>query len=125
MPRHIEFRHHANAPVARVLDHAANFFLGVEESVGALLLQQRKPLALYPEALIFREVPMKHVELDRFHAVESAINHIERHEMPARVQHQSPPGETRLVVNGHCRNGESLRRDANQLQKGLQAVQHA
>ena len=109
----------------RVLDDAANLFLGVEEAIGALLLQQGKLFALHPEALIFREVPMEDVELDRFHAVEGAIHHIEGHEMAARVQHQSAPGKARLIVDSHCRNDEASWRDTDELQKGLQAVQHA
>ncbi len=68
---------------------------------------------------------MEDVQLYRFHAVQSAIDHIERHEVPAHIQHQPAPGKPRLVVNGHGRNGETSRRDADQLQKGLQAVEYA
>ena len=68
---------------------------------------------------------MEDVHLHRFHAVQGAIDHIERLEVPAHIQHQPPPGKSRLIVNGHRRNNETLGRDADQLQESLQAVQHA
>ena len=122
---HIEFRHHADTPVARVFDHAADFLLGVEKAVRALFLQQGIFFTLDSKSLIVREVPVKDVQLNGLHAVERAIHHIQRHEMAAHVQHQSPPGKPGLIVNGHCRDGEASRGDLDQLEKGFEAVQHA
>ena len=99
--------------------------LRVIEPVGAFLLEQRKDLAFDAEALVFGEVPVEDVQLDRFHAVEVALDHSQRHEVAARVDHQAAPRKARLIVDGDRRRGESLRRDAHQLQKGLQPVQDA
>ena len=118
-------RYHTDAPVACVLDNAADLFLGIVKAVGAFLLQQGKSLALHSEALIFRQVPMEDVELYRLHAVERAIDHIQQHEMTTHIQHQSPPGKAWLIVDGYRGNGEASRGDSDELQEGLQAVQHA
>ena len=78
---HIEFRDHANASIARVLDQVADFILRVVQAVGTHLMKLRKFLAFNAEALIFREVPVEDVHLHGFESVDVSSQHIERHKM--------------------------------------------
>ena len=71
--RHVELGHDAYAALARVGDYLARLRLRVEEAVGAEACETRKFFALDAEALIFREVPVKDVELDGGHRVEVAF----------------------------------------------------
>ena len=70
VPRKIKFRHYLNPPLPRISDQPANFILCVVQPVRTHPLQFRKFLALHPETLIFRKVPVKYIHLYRFHAVD-------------------------------------------------------
>ncbi len=52
---------------------------------------------------------MKDVHLHRFHAIDVALQNIQRDEVPADVDHQAAPRKSRLIVNGHRGHGESFR----------------
>ena len=82
-----------------VRDHVAHLLLRVVLAVGAHLLQLGIPLALDAEALVFAEVPVEDVHLHRGHAVDVALDHVDRLEVAAHVDHQAAPGEARLVLN--------------------------
>ena len=107
--RHIEFRNHANAALARVRNQIANFVLRVVQAIRAHFLQLGKFLALDAEALVVRKMPVKYVQLHRGHAVEIALEHIERDKVAADVDHQSAPGKARAVVDRNRRHGKALR----------------
>ncbi len=68
---------------------------------------------------------MKDIELDCFHAIEVAPDHVERLEVASSVDHEAPPREAGLIFNRDGRSAEALRRDMHQLQKGLQPSQDA
>ena len=122
---HIEFGNHADAAIVRVLDDVCDLLLRVVETVRALFLKKRIDLAFDWETLVIREMPVEDIELHRFHAVQVALDHVDRLEVAAGINHQAAPREARLVVDGDRRRGETLRGDVHQLQKCLQAVQHA
>ena len=108
MARHIEFRHHADATIARVSNHVANFNLRVIEPGGAELLQFRKTLAFDAEALVIGEVPVKHIQLQGFHAIQVAANYVQGSEVARRIDHQPAPGKARPILNGHGRRGQTI-----------------
>ncbi len=68
---------------------------------------------------------MEDVELHLRHAVEVAIDHVERHEVAAGIHHEPSPGESWLVVDGDRGDGEALRVRRDQLQECLDAAQDA
>src|SRR5262249_45664435 len=119
---HVEFRKDANAAVACVRDQVANLFLGVVEALGALFLQLRELLAFNTETLIVRQMEMKDVHLDGLHAVEIALENIDRNEVAAHVDEQTAPGEARLVLDGEGRSGKAVGSDVDQLKEGLQTA---
>ena len=65
---------------------------------------------------------MKYIQLDRCHAVQIALQNIERNEVAAHVDHQSAPGKPRFVLNRNCRYGKAIGSGLYQLQKCLQPV---
>ena len=121
----VEFRHHANAAVARVGHHAADLVLGVEQAVGALLMQFGETLALHAETLVLGEVPVKHVELHGSHRVQIALHHFERHPMARRIHHQPAPGKAWFVLDVDGRDLEAVLGQRDELPERLQAVQRA
>src|ERR1041385_1108819 len=125
VPGHIEFRHHANAAIARVLDYFLDLVLGVKLPLGRELLQPRKLPALHPEPLIVRKVPVQYVELHRLHAIQLALDYLHGHKVAGNIDQQSVPGEARAVFNQHRWSGKTFRADFDQLQKGLQPMQDA
>ena len=125
MARHIEFRDHADATLARVRNQVADFVLRVEQAVRTHVLQLGKFLALDAEALVFRKMPVKDVQLHCRHAVEVALENVERDKVAAHVDHQSAPGKARAVFDGNCGHGEALARGLHQLQKSLQSAHDA
>src|SRR5581483_3206479 len=107
VPRNIELRYYPNASLLRVCDHLAHLLLGVVPAIGPPLLQLGKFLALYPESLVVRQVPVKNVQLDCRQAIEIALDHFHRHEMPRHIDHQPPPWKTRLVLDRDRWYGET------------------
>ena len=70
-------------------------------------------------------MPVKNVELHGSHAIEVALDDVQRYEVAAAIDHQPTPREAGLVINGERRGGESSRRCLNQLQKRLQTARHS
>jgi hypothetical protein len=99
--RHVELGDDANATVTGVLDDVPHLNLRVEETVRTFFVEQGEGLALDAESLVFGEVPVEDVHLHRLHTIEVLPDDIERHEVPARIDHQTSPGEARLVIDGH------------------------
>src|SRR6185437_7586105 len=124
MTRHIEFGHDPDTAIARVGDNFPDFPLGVIKTAGCLPLQERVLLALDMEPFIIRKAPMKHVELDRLHAVEIALDHRNANETMAGIDEQTAPGKAGSIRDRNNWNGEALRRHSDQLKKRLQAVHH-
>src|SRR5690349_20064490 len=99
MARHIELGHHADTPIARVSDNFPHFLLGVIEAAGFLRLQERVPLTFDVESLVIRKSPMEHIELDRLHAVEIALDYRETNETMTSIDEQTAPGEARSILD--------------------------
>src|SRR5260370_2458210 len=70
-------------------------------------------------------MPVKDIHLYRLHAIEILPNHIERHKVPARIDHQSAPGEAWAVIDLQLCNRKTFRSTVDQLKESLQSVQHA
>src|SRR6202040_3774923 len=84
-----------------------------------------KGFAFYPEALVFRQMPVKYVELYCGHAVQVPLKDVERDKVAADVNHQSAPGKTRTIIDNDRRRSEAFARGRHQLKKGLQPAHHA
>src|SRR5260370_23808926 len=70
-------------------------------------------------------MPVKDIHLYRLHAIEILPNHIERHKVAARIDHQSAPGEAWAVIDRQLCNRKTFRSTVDQLKESLQSVQHA
>ena len=125
MPRHIELRDDADAAVARVRHDVAHLRLCVIQPVRAHALQPRVAQALHAEPLVLREMPVQHVELDRRHAVEGALDHLDRLEVPADIHQQSAPREARRVLDVHGGHEKPVGVAGHELQQRLEAAEHA
>src|SRR5450755_2701323 len=119
----IEFRYHPDSSIAGVGDNLADLLLRIKLPVGTHALQLGEKLALDAKTFVVGEVPMKHVEFHRSHAVQIALNHFNRHPMPRDIDVQAAPGKARVVVNRYRRRAEPLGTRFDQLQKRLQAAQ--
>jgi len=62
-------------------------------------MQIGKCFAFDAESLVFGEVPVQHVHLHCGHTVQVSLYDIDRHEMPAGVDHQPAPREARTVFD--------------------------
>src|SRR6516164_5187691 len=69
-------------------------------------------------------MPVKDIQLHCFHAVQVSLENIEGRKVTARINQQTAPWETRLVLNRYRRSRETVGRDFNQLQKCLQAAKN-
>ncbi len=125
MARHVELRHHPDPAVAGVGHDLADLLLGIEEPVGALLLEQRETPALHPEALVLGEVPVEDVELDRGHSVELPLDRLGRLPVPADVDQETAPGEAGPVGDADGGNPPPGRVALHQLEHGLEAAERA
>ncbi len=125
VPRHVELGNHANAALARIRDQFPDLVLGVVQTVRTHVRQLGKFLAFNAEALVFREMPVKHVELHRGHAVQVALQNVERNKVAAHVDHQSAPGKARAVLDRNRRHGKTRARGLHQLQESLQPTHDA
>jgi hypothetical protein len=115
----VELGHHANAAIAGVGDELADFVLRVIHAVGAHAGEPGKFLALDAESLVVGKVPVHDIQLHCCHRVEVALEHLDRDEVAADVEHQASPREARLVFDGDSGNGESGGGGLNQLQESL------
>jgi hypothetical protein len=53
---------------------------------------------------------VKYVELDRRHTVQIALQNVERDKVAPGINHQSPPGKARAVLNRNRGHGEACAR---------------
>src|SRR6185436_16397727 len=104
MTRHIELRHHSNAALACVSDDIAYLILSIEEPIGSHLMKFRVALRFNSKPLVFREVPVKHVELHRSHAIQIALHDVDRLEVTPHIYQQTTPAKAWLVLNAHGTN---------------------
>src|SRR5580692_10834948 len=96
------------------------YFTGISPIIRASELKVRSLLTFNSEALIIGEMPVKYIQLHGGHAIQVALQDVERNEVAADVDHQSAPGKARFVVNRNCRRGEAFGSSLYQLQKRLQ-----
>lgn len=96
---HIELGDDADAARGCVGDDFADLLLCVVLTVGAEFSELGVNAAFNAEALVLGEVPVKDVELDGGHSVESAQNVGDRKEVAAGIEHESAPGEAGCVFN--------------------------
>ena len=68
---------------------------------------------------------MEDIHFHRFHAVEISTYHIERNEMPDRIDHESAPREARPILNCQGWDRKSFRRHIDQLEKRLKSMQRS
>src|SRR6516162_1621826 len=68
---------------------------------------------------------MKNIQLHRGHAVQIAFHYCDGHPVACDIQHESTPGEARLIFDLHGRNSPPVRTRANQLQERLQSAENA
>ena len=122
---HLKLRHDADAAVVRVGDDLARLLLRVEEAVGALRCERGESEALHPEALVFGEVPVEDVHLDGGHGIEGALDDVDGFEVSAAIDHESAPGEARLVDDRDGGDDVVLVIRLYELQQRLQAVHGA
>ena len=123
--RQVELGNDANSAVTRIRNQAADFILGIVEAVGAQFVEPWKRFAFHAKALVVRQVPVEDVHFDRFHAVEISTDHIERNEMPDRIDHESAPRKARPILNCQGWDGKSFRRYIDQLEKRLKSMQRS
>src|ERR1041385_3482085 len=70
-------------------------------------------------------VPKEDVHFHRFHTVQISFENIHGRKMAARINQQTAPWETRLILNRYGRSSETVRSYFNKLQKCLQATKNA
>ncbi len=92
--RHVELRHHADAARAGIRHHFAHLLLRVELTRRCDLRQARKLLALRAKALVVAQVPVKDVQLGDGHSIERPLDHRDRLEVAADIDHESAPAES-------------------------------
>src|SRR5438552_2202658 len=113
--RHIELGHHSNAPLAGISYDLARLILGVVKTVRTHLMKARIAFRFDSKPLVFCQVPVQHVQLDRSHPVEIALEYFDRLKMAPGVYEQPPPGKPRLILNADRRNKVSLTVSLKQL----------
>ena len=125
MAWHLKLRDHANAARSCILHQLARLLLRVEKAIGTQCRQLRIDLALDAEALVFRQVPMKDVQLYRRHRIQIPLQHIQRLVVPATIDHQTAPAETRIILHRGGLDHVTVTGRLGQLQQRLHAVQGA
>src|SRR6267142_6005400 len=123
MARHLELSDHADAAVMGVGHELANLSLSVIQPVGPYFLQPGEALALDTETLVVVQVPVQNIHLHRCHSIEVALEHVQRNEVAANVNKQTPPGEPGPIPNRHNGNSKSVCGGFHKLKEGLKAMQ--
>ena len=124
MPRNIKLRDDPDPAGRGVRDDPAHLFLREVMAVGAEFVQVGKFLALDAEALVLGQVQVQDVELYERHAVEVALDDLQRLPVARHIDHQAAPGKTRPVLDAHRRQeppGGGVRLE--QLQQCFEAMQ--
>src|ERR1700745_2871641 len=122
MAGRVELCNNADAAIMRIRDEVTDLRLCIVVDFRSHARQFGKHLALDAKPLIVGKVPVQNVHLHRRHAIEIALEHIERNEMPTNIDQQATPGKTRLILDRDGGCGKSTRSDRHQLQKSLQAM---
>ena len=123
VPRNVELRHDADAALTRISQHSTNIGLRVEVTVRTQLVELREYLALYSEALVIRQMPVKNVELYGCHRVEIPLDHRDGHPMAGNIQHQPAPRKSGTVLDLDSRYCEGIGIGEDQLRERLHAAQ--
>ena len=117
MSRNVEFRHHGNAALRRVPDDLLQLFLGIEAIVPAIariggrchpIGADGNQLRVFghgnPPSLVVGQDEMEAVHLVHRHEVQVLLDLVDREEMAADIQEETPIAETRFIGNIHGRN---------------------
>ena len=121
----VDLRNHLYAAGGRVGHHFAGFLLGIETADGNAVMpfparhrtsgpprahfrQARILLDFQAPALVFRQMPMKCIELMEGQDIDDFLHGGNREEMAAAVQHESPVGILRIVQDLPARQGCAL-----------------
>ncbi len=121
--RHVELGHDTYASIRGQRDDAADLVLGVEEPVGAHLVEPGVAPALHTKALILREVPVEDVHLHGGHGIESPLENGHGHEVASGIHEEAAPGESGPIADGHCGELEAFRSEAHELEECFEAAQ--
>src|SRR5262245_30422953 len=78
---------------------------------------------LYTKPLIFRQMPVQHVELDGSHSVQLTFKNFDRLKMTTGIDQQTSPRKTRFVLDANDRNEIAALVAFDQLQKSFQTPQ--
>src|ERR1051326_561006 len=108
MAGHIELRNNANAPFSRISDNLARLILRVEEAIGSHLMQLGEPLALDPKSLVFSQMPVKDIELDRGHCVKVSLEHFHGLVVARHINQKTAPWQSRVILNLSRRQIKSI-----------------
>ena len=132
--RHLDFRDDGDVVTGRILHDFAHLVLGVEAAVGRAVIlvgaivayQGLGPHGAYfrqlgilldlgAPTLVFRQVPVEHVEFVQGHHRDEGLDLVDREEMPATVQMRTAVRERGLVLDQHTGDmsvalGEDLRK---------------
>src|SRR6267378_6790597 len=124
MARHLKLRDNTDAAIMCVGHELANLSLSVILPVGPCFVQPGKTLALDAETLVVIQVPVQNIHLHRCHSIEVALEHVQRNEVAADINKQTPPGEPGLILNRHDGHSKSVWGGFHKLQEGLKAMQN-
>ena len=121
--RHIDFRNHGNVSLGRISDDFFCFFLRIISahrniveffratffnrtlSLRTDFRQFRVFLDFYAPALVFREMPVKVIDIVQCQHVDYFLQIIHAKEMPAHVYHESSVTKPRRIFYAAARNG--------------------
>ena len=112
MARHFDFRNDGDVALGGVFHDVANLILRVEAAVSrgrSDHMRRRAPRAdlgelrifldLDAPALVVGEMPVHHVEFVDRHVVDEFLDEFRRLEMTRGIEHESAPGEARIVFD--------------------------
>ncbi len=118
--REVDLRHDADAAGLRAGNELADLVLGEVLTIRTLGLQLGVRPAFDPEALVVGEVEVQHVELHQRHAVQIALDHLDRLPVTGHVDQQTAPWEARMVTDADPREKPAFCVPRQQLRQGLQ-----
>src|SRR5260370_26978412 len=103
----VELGNDPDTAIMSIGDEFADFALRVIEAFRSHLMQLGELLALDAETLIVGEMPVQDVHLYRGHAIDVALENVERGKVAADVNEQSAPGKAWLVFDGDGGHGKA------------------
>jgi hypothetical protein len=84
-------------------------------------VEAREAAALHAEALVLGEVPVEDVHLHRGHAVEVALQDVDRDEVPAGVDQEAAPAKAGSILDGDDRKSKAARARLDEIEQRLEA----